>query len=172
VDLPLGAPNDLIRPWRTAAIAAGAIALVELLILLAIGGGALARSVSHRIERAAAMHRSQAHARARHLARHTTKTARAELPRSKTEVLVLNGNGRQGAAATEATRVRNHGYRIGAVANAARSDYVRSIVMYRPSFAAEGRRLARDLGVQLVTPLDGMRARQLHGAQIVVILGR
>jgi len=172
VDLPLDAPNDLIRPWRTAAIAAGAIALVELLILLAIGGGALARSVSHRVERAAAAHRADAHARARHLARHTTKIAPTKLPRSKTEVLVLNGNGRQGAAAAEATRVRSHGYRIGTVENAARSDYVHSIVMYRPRYVGEGRRLGRDLGIQLVTPLDGMRARQLHGAQVVVILGR
>jgi hypothetical protein len=172
VDLPLDAPNDLIRLWRTAAIAAGAIALVELLILLAIGGGALARSVSHRVEHAAAAHRAHAHTRTRQLARHTTKIAPAKLPRSKTEVLVLNGNGRQGAAAVEATRVRNHGYRIGAVANAARSDYVQSIVMYRPRYAGEGRRLGRDLGIQLVTPLDGMRARQLQGAHVVVILGR
>jgi type II secretory pathway component PulJ len=172
VDLTLDAPNDLLRTWRTAAIAAGAIALVELLILLVIGGTALARTVSHRVERAAAAQRAHANTRARHLAQHAAKIAPAKLSRSKTEVLVLNGNGRQGAAAAEATRVRNHGYRIGAVTNAARSDYVRSIVMYRPGYAGEGRRLGRDLGIQLVTPLDGMRARQLHGAQVVVILGR
>jgi hypothetical protein len=87
-------------------------------------------------------------------------------------VLVLNGNGRQGAATAEATRIRAHGYRIGDIANASRSDYSRSIVMYRPRFAGEGHRLGRDLRISLVTPLDGMRARQLGGAQLVLILGR
>jgi hypothetical protein len=173
VELPLDAPNDLIRPWRTAALAAGAIAFVELLVLLAIGGGVLARVVSHRVERAA-QHRAQAgsEAPARQLARHTTKIPAAKLSRAKTSVLVLNGNGRQGAAAVEAARVKHHGYRIDGVANAARSDYVRSLVMYRPGFAGEGHRLAHDLHISLVTPLDGMRARQLHGAHVVLILGR
>ena len=171
MDLPLAAPHDLVRTWRTAALVAGAIALVELLILLGIGGLALARVVAHSVQHSAAADRAQAQG-SRHLTRHTTTVAPAKLPRSRTEVLVLNGNGRQGAAAVEAARVRRHGYRIGGVANADRSDYVRSIVMYRPRYTGEGHRLARDLGIGLVTPLDGMRTRQLHGAQVVVILGR
>lgn len=44
--------------------------------------------------------------------------------------------------------------------------------MYRPRYQGEGRRLGRDLGIALVTPLDGMRASQLHGAHVVVIIGR
>ena len=43
--------------------------------------------------------------------------------------------------------------------------------MYRPGFAGEGSRLGRDLGVKLVTPLDGMRAKALGRAQLVFILG-
>ena len=43
--------------------------------------------------------------------------------------------------------------------------------MYRPGFVGEGKRLGRDLGVTTVTPLDGIRVRQLHGAQLVFILG-
>jgi hypothetical protein len=43
--------------------------------------------------------------------------------------------------------------------------------MYRPGFAGEGRRLGRDLGVKIVGPLDGMRKHDLHGAQVVFILG-
>jgi hypothetical protein len=171
VDHPLDAPDALIRPWRTAAFVAGAIAFVELLVLLAIGGGTLARSVSHRVERAAE-HRARSGAAPRRLAHHAAKIPAARLPRTKTHVLVLNGNGREGAAAATAARVEHRGYHVGGVANAARSDYVRSIVMFRPLFAGEGHRLARDLGVSLVTPLDGMRAKQLHGAQLVLILGR
>jgi LytR cell envelope-related transcriptional attenuator len=172
VDLPFDAPDALVRPWRTAAYVASAIALVELLVLLVIGGGVLARAVSHRVERAAE-HRARAEAApARGLAQHKAKAPPARLARTKTRILVLNGNGRQGAAAAASSRIHRLGYRIGGVANAARSDYVRSIVMFRPRFAGEGHRLGHDLGIALVTPLDGMRARELHGAQLVVILGR
>ena len=87
------------------------------------------------------------------------------------KVVVLNGNGRQGAAAATASRVSRRGYRIGVVGNAPSHDYPRSIVMYRSGFAAEGRRLARDLGVPIVSPLDGLRPGQLAGAHAVLILG-
>jgi len=97
--------------------------------------------------------------------------AAPRLTRTKVSVVVLNGNGRQGAAATAATRVRRHGYRIRLVGNAGRMTYGHSLVMYRPGYEGEGRRLARDLGIRTVGLLDGMRTRQLHGAQAVVIVG-
>jgi hypothetical protein len=97
--------------------------------------------------------------------------AAPKLARGKVRVVVLNGNGRPGAAAAGAARVRSHGYSIGRVGNASRMSYSRSIVMYRPGYEGEGRRLARDLGVRMVGPLDGMRPAQLHGAQAVLILG-
>jgi len=53
--------------------------------------------------------------------------------------MVLNGNGRTGAAAVAASRVQARGYRIGEVTNAPRL-VPRSIVMYRPGFAGEGKR--------------------------------
>jgi hypothetical protein len=173
VDHPLASPDSLIRPWRTAAYVAGAIAAVELLLLLVIGGGALAGFVSDRVEQAAvkrALSTPEQHAR------HSAKKSKpakavAHVPRTKLRVLVLNGNGTQGAAAVAAGRVQQRGYRIGGVANAPRSDYPRSIVMYRPGFAGEGRRLGRDLGVRSVTPLDGIRVRQLEGSHLVLILG-
>jgi hypothetical protein len=171
MDHPLAASQALVRPWRTAACIAGAVALIELGLLLAIGGGTLARAVSERV---------QHEARERVLApssppakpprRHVVKIPAAELPRTRTTVLVLNGNGRTGAAAAAASRVHGRGYRIGAVANAPR-EVRRSIVMYRPGFAGEGHRLGRDLGVTLVGPLDGMRVRALGRAQLVFILG-
>jgi hypothetical protein len=87
------------------------------------------------------------------------------------KVVVLNGNGRQGAAAAAASRVSRKGYRIGLVTNAPRQDYVTSLVMYRRGFEGEAQRLARDLGVKVVSPLDGVRKSQLEGAQAVLILG-
>jgi hypothetical protein len=43
--------------------------------------------------------------------------------------------------------------------------------MFRPRYVGEGHRLGRDLDISLVSPLDGMRVRQLHGAHLVLILG-
>jgi hypothetical protein len=43
--------------------------------------------------------------------------------------------------------------------------------MYRPGYRADGLRLARDLGVRVVGPLDGMRPAALEGGQLAVILG-
>jgi LytR cell envelope-related transcriptional attenuator len=177
VDHPLPAPASgseaLIRPWRTAAYVAVGIAAFELLLLLAIGGGKLTGFVADQIEGAA---RQQALAQPNEQqAKPVTRkpavaTAAVKRSRSKTVVMVLNGNGRTGAAASAASRVQSRGYRVGAVTNAPRQ-VSRSIVMYRPGFAGEGRRLGKDIGVGLVTPLDGMRASALGGAHVVFILG-
>jgi LytR cell envelope-related transcriptional attenuator len=172
VDHPLTAtPDAIVRPWRTAAYVAVAVAAVELLLLLLVGGGKLAGWASHRVQLAAEDRVlapvKQAPAPA---VRKPAPVPLARRSRSKTAVMVLNGNGRTGAAATAASRVRARGYKVGAVTNAPEL-VARSIVMYRPGFAGEGARLGKDLGVKLVTPLDGMRARDLGRAQVVFILG-
>ena len=173
MDHPLQAPDALVRPWRTALYIAVAIAAFELLLLLLIGGGKLAGWASHRMQLAA---RQQVAAPVVRKAKTTTPTRKpaaavvAKRPRAKTVVLVLNGNGRTGAAASAASRVQSRGYRIGDVTNAPEL-VPRSIVMYKPGFAGEGKRLGKDLGVALVTPLDGMRARDLGRAHLVFILG-
>jgi hypothetical protein len=161
-----------VRPWRTAAYIAVAVAAVELLLLFLIGGGKLVGWASNRVELAAQQHvlaPANQTAKPATTRRHVAAPV-AKRPRSKTVVLVLNGNGRTGAAASAASRVHARGYGIGKVTNAPEL-VPRSIVMYRPGFAGEGRRLARDLRVKLVTPLDGMRARELGRAQVVFILG-
>ena len=84
---------------------------------------------------------------------------------------MLNGGTRQGAAAATAAKAERRGYRIGSVANAPSSDFTRTLVMYRRGFEGEGRRLATDLGIKIVGPLDGLRAAQLHGSHAVVVLG-
>ena len=43
--------------------------------------------------------------------------------------------------------------------------------MYKPGFAGEAQRLARDLRVRRVGPLDGMRPRELGNAHVVFVLG-
>ena len=94
------------------------------------------------------------------------------LPRSETSVLVLNGNGIAGAAAAEGQAVRGKGYIVAEVGNAKRTNYRRSVVMYRPGYKPEAARLARDLRLYNVSPLDGLRARDLMGAHVAVVIGR
>ena len=63
------------------------------------------------------------------------------------------------------------GYRIGGAENAQRHDYARSMVMYVPGWVKEARRFARDTGVRLVAPVDGLTPAKLKGSKIVLILG-
>lgn len=181
MDYPLHHDDAIVRPWRTATFVAVSVAAVELLLLIVVGGALLAKpdqgakrtapaKPEHRAAATAAAAAKAGKAPVKPAAKPAGKAA-AELPRRKVRVLVLNGNGRQGAAAAAASRVSRRGYRIGGVANAPRSDFTRSLVMYRRGFEGEGRRLARDLGIRIVGPLDGLRAAQLHGAQAVLVIG-
>ena len=163
-----------MKPWRLATLAIAAVATVELVLLVVAGGALLTRddaasAAPTKAKRAAVETATRVKTAAARTAR--KPPAIGDLPRRQVKVVVLNGNGRSGAAAATATRVSRRGYRIGLVGNAGSHDYPRSIVMYRRGFAAEGQRLAQDLGVPIVSPLDGMRPGQLHGAHAVLILG-
>jgi hypothetical protein len=154
-------------PWRVATLAVGAVALVELVALLVVGGVRLAPS--HRtVAASASPAKTPAAKPAVHVKLAPTHPLR---PRGHVRVLVLNGNGVSGAAAAAAQRLEVEGYRIGGATNAARHDYAKSMVMFVPGWAKEARRLARDAGVPLVTPLDGLKATQLKGSKIVLLLG-
>ncbi len=155
---------ELVR-WQTATLVASAIAAVELVVLVVLGVVVLAGPAADGVQAAAPDGAQRAPARVK------AKRAVPHLPRSRTAVLILNGNGVSGAAAAAAERVRRIGYRIGSVGNASRSDYASSLVMYRRGRQGEAVRLARDLHVALVAPLDGMRAADLHGAHVVLVLG-
>jgi hypothetical protein len=167
VEISAPAPRQLDQPWRTATLVAGGVAAVELVLLLIIGIALLSKPLSAHAKEAA-VERATGIAKVSAPSRPEPKSAR--LSRGETSVLVLNGNGIAGAAAAAASRMRARGYLIGATGNAARS-YGKSVVMYRPGRLPEGKRLAADLGIRLVGPLDGIALRQLHGAQLVVVLG-
>jgi hypothetical protein len=150
--------------WRTAAIVAGGIAALELVGLIVVGTVALGHSVtSHTARAAVAPHRPATAA--------SKPVRRAALPRTKTRVVVLNGNGEAGAAGAEADAIRARGYKISAVGNAPRPSQAPTLVMYRPGYAAEGHRLARDTGIGVVSALDGLKTSSLHRAQLVIVLG-
>jgi hypothetical protein len=151
------------HPWRTIAVVAAGIATLELLGLVAVGIALLAKPV---------MHRARVEATTSTPAKEPAKVPVGPLvPRRLVSVAVLNGNGVSGAAATEASRVRARGYRIRLVGNAPRSGYGRSVIMYRPGLRGEAQRLGRDLQIWLVSPLDGLRRRDLKGAKLAVVVG-
>lgn len=173
MDYPVPVPPT--RNWRAAALVAATVAGVELLVLLVIGAAAIARpwadEAAGHAERATKAAAAPAEKPTAAEPKQHHAAAATILPRSRTSVVVLNGNGIPGAADEESGRVRTLRYVVAGTANAPRSDFARTLVMYRPRFRAEAERLAKDLHVRRVAPLDGMRARDLMGAQVALILG-
>ncbi len=169
-------PELLVRPWRRATVIASAIAVVELVLLLLAGLVLIGRPLSKQVH-AAAVRQAKSTPAHHQAAAYTPPVVAAKAPvvarltRSQTSLLVLNGNGRAGAAGAEATLATARGYKIAGVGNAARGDYSHTIVMYRPGYEPEARRLAKDLNVQIVAPLDGLRVKALHGGQLAVVVG-
>jgi LytR cell envelope-related transcriptional attenuator len=154
-----------LKPWKTAAVVASGIAALELVVLVVLAVGLLAEPVAEGAKRVA-VERTLVPVEPR-----PRPAPGAALPREETAVVVLNGNGFAGAAGSAAARVKALGYIIGTVGNAPRSDYRRTLVLYRPGREAEARRLAADLKVAIVAPLDGLSPKQLLGAHVALVLG-
>jgi hypothetical protein len=154
-------------PWRAATLVVGTIAALELVALVAIGAVRLAPHA----KAAAAVPRQRPKAAPVHVRKAPPVPSHPLRPRSRVRVLVLNGNGVTGAASGAAARLEVHGYRIAGAENAQRHDYARSMVMYVPGWAKEARRLAREIRVGLVAPVDGLRPAALKGSKVVLILG-
>jgi LytR cell envelope-related transcriptional attenuator len=168
--------DALVRPWHTATIVASLIAAVELLLIfvlaIALFGQPLLDWARGTADRGATPSAKKGEAAAvEQRVQPPAAPAAPKLARTETSVLVLNGNGVAGAAATTGELVRGKGYVIAAVGNAARSDYRRSVVMYRPGYAPEAARFARDLRMKIVSPLDGLRPKDLMGAHVAVVIG-
>jgi hypothetical protein len=161
---------DVVRPWRTTAIVASVIALGELVVLVVVGLALLGGPLSRQAERAVTERVAPPAAKPQPRVE-VPAPAAPTLERGETSVLVLNGNGRSRAAADTAESVRARGYVVGGTGNANRSDYPRSLVMYRAGFEGEAHRLARDLGVKVVGPLDGMAPGDLLGAHLALVIG-
>jgi hypothetical protein len=172
LDAPLS-PEALVRPWRTATLVASLVAAVELVVLIVLAFALLAKPIAHSVQRHAEAH-ALAAAKPKPAAVVPHKKFVLAIPRhtrEQTGVLVLNGNGRSGAAGNAAASLGALGYRVRGTANAKRQDYANSVVMYKRGWAGEGNRLAHDLHVKVVGPLDGIAPSALHGSQLVVVLG-
>jgi hypothetical protein len=151
------------HPWRTIAVVAAALATLELLGLVVVGVALVAKPMAHRAITEAA--------KAPVVKKPAPEPMLPLLPRRLVSVTILNGNGVSGAAASEASRVRARGYIVGVVGNAPHGSYGQTVVMYRPARRGEALRLARDLQIRRVSPLDGLRRRDLHAAKLAIIIG-
>lgn len=151
------------RSWRRAAIVTAAIAGVELAILLVIVLAFIAKPFTDDTGQTAKAAEPP-----------KTEVSTPAAARAKTPVIVLNGNGVPGAAGSAASQVRKLAYPVVAVGDASRRDFSRTMVMYRGDSRAAGVRLARDLGLpaQRAVPLDGIRLKDLQGAELALVLGR
>lgn len=166
--------QELVRPWRRATIAVSLVAAIELVALVACGAVLLAPPLARALHRHAVKSAQAPKPKAPPTAaivHHAAPVPKPSHPRARTSVLVLNGNGRNGAAHDEASRLQNLGYRIAGAADARRHDYATTVVMYKAGFRAEGLRLAHDLHVGAVGPLDGVGVGSLQGGQLAVIIG-
>ena len=167
-------PEALIRPWRMATMVAIGIAAIELLALAGLGAVYFSK---HWFSDARATADKPAVTKP-HRAAPVTLAPQAPAPhahpiltRTRTTLLVLNGNGQAGAAGAEARVLRVHGYKVAAVGNAKRSDYARSMVLYRPGYEREAQRLAHDVRIPIVSVLDGVRPGEIKNAKLAIILG-
>jgi len=132
----------------------------------------LAKPFAHAMQRHA---QSAAFAPAK---KHVAPVVRRQAPigaptllRSETGVFVFNGNGRAHAASEAATRLSDRNYTVSGTGNAKRQDYATTVVMFKKGFQPEAVRLAHDLHVKVVGPLDGVSPSALHGAQLALVLG-
>jgi len=154
------APELAPQPSRAPTFLFYGAAALGLLVLLFVAAGLVSSPPTANARRVSVKH----HAPGR------PEPKRPTLTRAQTKVLVLNANGITGAAAAEASRARARGYRISGTGNTART-LGQSVVLYRPGHKPEAKRLARDEGIPLVGPLDGITPRQLHDAQLAIVLG-
>ena len=163
--------SPIQTPWRTATVVLGGVAAFQFILVIVLLVVLLAEPVSQHVAKAAEKKVLAPMAKKQPVTTRRMSSAAPGLTRSETTVIVLNGNGQSGAAATMAERVHGKGYALGSVGNAPSADYPRSLVMYRSGFAAEGKRIAKDLRIKVVGPLDGMKRSQLLGAHVAVIIG-
>lgn len=171
-------------PWRTATLIASAVAAAELVGLFVIGAFVLAHPFHHAAKTTTTASTVAATTVVHHTAtvrrnvvpvpakdRVTPITSQAIRPRARVRVLVLNANGVQGAAHAEAAHLQGLGYVIGGAANAPSHHYAQSMVMFVPGYLKEARRLARDTGIKMVAPVDGLTSSTLSASRLVVLLG-
>ncbi len=86
-------------------------------------------------------------------------------------VTVLNGTSYPGLGAKVATDVEVNDFALGNVSNS-RKEYEQTVVMYENNQRRAAEKVAHDLGVKPVQPIDRQTQRAAEGADVVVIAGK
>jgi hypothetical protein len=86
------------------------------------------------------------------------------------DVAVLNGTSVPGLAAKVGDDVRVNGFRLGAVTNS-RDQFDQTVVMYARGHQRAAKKVAHDLGVKPLQPIDRQTERAAGDADVVVIAG-
>lgn len=86
-------------------------------------------------------------------------------------VAVLNGTSVPGLGAKVATDVQVNDFKVGDVGNS-RKEYDQTVVMYENDQRRAAQKVAHDLGVKPVQPIDRQTQREANGADVVVVAGK
>jgi hypothetical protein len=86
-------------------------------------------------------------------------------------VAVLNGTSVPGLGAKVATDVEVNDFTLGNVSNS-RKEYDQTVVMYEDDQRRAAQKVAHDLGLKLVQPIDRQTQQEADGADVVVIAGK
>jgi hypothetical protein len=151
-------PTGRSFSWRGVALGLG------LLVVLALAA-LVARTLVHRLDGTLPVSDTGSVGKAR-------VAPVALRPRSHIRVLVLNGNGTDGAAGGVSSRLLAEGYRSARATNAQVATYALSVILYRPGWEAAAERLAKDAHIRAIAPLDGTLPAADSGYQLVAIVGR
>lgn len=98
------------------------------------------------------------------------KQAAAKVTPAEIEVTVLNGTSVAGLAATFGDKVEGKGFNLGAVTNSS-SSFEESVVMFRPGHKMEAQKVAKQLSISKLQPMNGEIESVSAGADVAVIVG-
>lgn len=98
------------------------------------------------------------------------KQAAAKVKPAEIEVSVLNGTSVPGLAATYGDKVEGKGFSLGAVTNSS-SSFAESVVMFKVGHKPEAQKVAKQLGVSKVQPMNGEIESVSAGADVAVVVG-
>ena len=99
-----------------------------------------------------------------------SKQAAAKVKPGEIDVTVLNGTSVAGLAATFGDEVESKGFNLGAVTNSS-SSFEESVVMFKPGHKTEARKVAKQLGISKLQPMNGEIESVSAGADVAVIVG-
>jgi hypothetical protein len=85
-------------------------------------------------------------------------------------VAVLNGTSVPALAAKTGDDVQANDFKVGTLSNS-HKQYQQTVVMYEPHQQRAANKVAHDLGVKPVQPIDRQTQREVDGADVVVIAG-